>query len=100
MIILQAENITAGYTTEVNILSEVGIRLESGQIVSVIGPNGAGKSTLLKTIFGILKPANGKIRLKNEDITGIIAGGAMSVSPFLVFFSRRKPVSRKRPDVY
>jgi ABC-type branched-subunit amino acid transport system ATPase component len=71
MIILQAENITAGYTREVNILYEVGIRLKSGQIVSVIGPNGAGKSTLLKTIFGILKPSNGKISLKEEDITGL-----------------------------
>jgi ABC-type branched-subunit amino acid transport system ATPase component len=71
MIILEAENITAGYTTEVNILSEVDIRLKSGQIVSVIGPNGAGKSTLLKTIFGILKPTNGKISLKQEDITGL-----------------------------
>jgi ABC-type branched-subunit amino acid transport system ATPase component len=71
MIILQAENITAGYTPEVNILYDVGIRLTSGQIVSVIGPNGAGKSTLLKTIFGILKPTNGKISLKDEDITGL-----------------------------
>jgi ABC-type branched-subunit amino acid transport system ATPase component len=71
MIILKAENITAGYTTEVNILNDVDIRLQSGQIVSVIGPNGAGKSTLLKTIFGILKPANGKISLKDEDITGL-----------------------------
>ena len=71
MIILQAENITAGYTREVNILYDVGIRLTSGQIVSVIGPNGAGKSTLLKTIFGILKPTNGKISLKDEDITGL-----------------------------
>jgi ABC-type branched-subunit amino acid transport system ATPase component len=49
----------------------VGIQLKSGQIVSVIGPNGAGKSTLLKTIFGILKPAKGKIRLRGEDITGL-----------------------------
>lgn len=71
MIILEAENITAGYTTEVDILYDVNLRLKSGQIVSVIGPNGAGKSTLLKTIFGILKPTNGKISLKDEDITGL-----------------------------
>jgi len=71
MTILEAENITAGYTSEVNILSNVGMHLKSGQIVSVIGPNGAGKSTLLKTIFGILKPAKGKIRLRGEDITGL-----------------------------
>jgi ABC-type branched-subunit amino acid transport system ATPase component len=71
MIILKADNITAGYTSEVNILSDVNLRLQSGQIVTVIGPNGAGKSTLLKTIFGILKPSNGKISLKEEDITGL-----------------------------
>jgi ABC-type branched-subunit amino acid transport system ATPase component len=71
MTILEAENITAGYTSEVNILSNVSMQLESGQIVSIIGPNGAGKSTLLKTIFGILKPAKGKIRLRGEDITGL-----------------------------
>ena len=71
MIILEVERITAGYTSAVNILHDVDIRLKSGQIVSVIGPNGAGKSTLLKTIFGILKPTNGNIRLKDEDISGL-----------------------------
>jgi ABC-type branched-subunit amino acid transport system ATPase component len=71
MNILKADNITAGYTREVNILTDVHIRVKSGQIVSVIGPNGAGKSTLLKTIFGMLKPSNGSIHLKDEDITGL-----------------------------
>ena len=71
MNILEAEDITAGYTAGVNILNNVSIRVTSGSIVSVIGPNGAGKSTLLKTIFGILKPANGTVTLKEEDITGL-----------------------------
>jgi ABC-type branched-subunit amino acid transport system ATPase component len=71
MNILKANNITAGYTREVKILTDVHIRVKSGQIVSVIGPNGAGKSTLLKTIFGMLKPSNGSIHLKDEDITGL-----------------------------
>jgi len=70
MIILKAEDITAGYT-EVDILHDVGIRVKSGGIVSIIGPNGAGKSTLLKTIFGILKPRHGTVTLKDEDITGL-----------------------------
>jgi ABC-type branched-subunit amino acid transport system ATPase component len=70
MTLLEASDVTAGYT-EVDILHEVSIRINEGQIVSVIGPNGAGKSTLLKTIFGILKPTHGKITFKNEDITGL-----------------------------
>jgi ABC-type branched-subunit amino acid transport system ATPase component len=71
MIILEATDITAGYTTEVNILYNVSLKLKSGEIVSVIGPNGAGKSTLLKTIFGILKPSTGNVTLNDEDITGL-----------------------------
>jgi ABC-type branched-subunit amino acid transport system ATPase component len=70
MIILKAEDITAGYT-EVDILHAVTVRVSSGEIVSVIGPNGAGKSTLLKAVFGILKPRNGTVTLKDEDITGL-----------------------------
>ncbi|MGD2268916.1 MAG: ABC transporter ATP-binding protein [Desulfobacterales bacterium] len=70
MTILQVEKVTAGYT-EIDILFEVDLKVETGHIVSVIGPNGAGKSTLLKTVFGILKPRNGKITLKSEDISGL-----------------------------
>jgi ABC-type branched-subunit amino acid transport system ATPase component len=70
MIILETEDITAGYT-EVDILHDVGIRVRSGEVVSIIGPNGAGKSTLLKTIFGILKPRQGSVTLKGENITGL-----------------------------
>ena len=70
MIILEVEKVTAGYT-EIDILNDVNLKVNSGQIVSVIGPNGAGKSTLLKSIFGILKPRQGKITLKDEKISGL-----------------------------
>ena len=70
MMILEAKGVTSGYY-DVDILHDVAIRVDSNQIVSIIGPNGAGKSTLLKTIFGILKPRHGTIRLKEENITGL-----------------------------
>ncbi len=69
-IILKVHDTTAGYS-EIDILHDVSIVLEAGEIVSVIGPNGAGKSTLLKTIFGCLKPKKGNVTFKNEDITGM-----------------------------
>jgi ABC-type branched-subunit amino acid transport system ATPase component len=70
MTILEVKDVTAGYSA-IDILHEVSIRVNSGDIVSVIGPNGAGKSTLLKTIFGILKPRHGTIKLKEHDIAGL-----------------------------
>ncbi|MGD2127587.1 MAG: ABC transporter ATP-binding protein [Desulfobacteraceae bacterium] len=70
MIMLKAEEITAGYTA-VDILHSVNMKINAGEVVSIIGPNGAGKSTLLKSIFGILVPRQGRISLKDEDITGL-----------------------------
>jgi ABC-type branched-subunit amino acid transport system ATPase component len=70
MMTLEAKGITSGYS-EIDILHDVAIQVNSNQIVSIIGPNGAGKSTLLKTIFGILKPRHGTITLKEDDITGL-----------------------------
>ncbi|HEC62318.1 MAG TPA: ABC transporter ATP-binding protein [bacterium] len=54
-----------------DILFDVSVHVNAGEIVSIIGPNGAGKSTLLKTIFGFLKPKSGKVVLDQEDITGL-----------------------------
>jgi neutral amino acid transport system ATP-binding protein len=52
------------------ILHGVSIALSAGEMVAIIGPNGAGKSTLVKTIFGLLRPTQGRIAFRGEDITG------------------------------
>jgi len=70
MRILEARNLTSGYG-ETDILHDVSMKLEEKEIVSIIGPNGAGKSTLLKTVFGILRPRQGVVRLGDEEITGL-----------------------------
>jgi ABC-type branched-subunit amino acid transport system ATPase component len=67
---LRTENVVAGYVREVDILNGVTITVGRGEIVTVVGPNGAGKSTLIKTIFGLLKPREGRILLRDDDITG------------------------------
>ena len=68
--VLRTEGVVAGYVPEVDILNGVDITVGRGQIVTVVGPNGAGKSTLIKAIFGLLKPRQGRIVLRDEDITG------------------------------
>jgi branched-chain amino acid transport system ATP-binding protein len=47
--------------------------VKQGEIVAVIGPNGAGKTTLFSLITGILKPDEGQVLFKGEDITGLPA---------------------------
>ena len=50
-----------------------GITLDvpENEIVTIIGANGAGKSTTLRTIAGVVKPASGRVFLKDEEITGL-----------------------------
>jgi neutral amino acid transport system ATP-binding protein len=67
-IVLETEDLVAGYVPEVDILNGVSITVREGEIVTVIGPNGAGKSTLIKTIFGLLRPRRGRIVFRGEDI--------------------------------
>jgi branched-chain amino acid transport system ATP-binding protein len=45
------------------------LHVGKGEIVAVIGPNGAGKTTLFNLITGLLKPNEGKIIFKGEDIS-------------------------------
>ena len=69
--LLVTEDLTAGYVPEVDILTDVDLKVNEGEIVTVIGPNGAGKSTLIKSIFGLVKPRSGRVVLRGEDLTGL-----------------------------
>jgi len=51
-------------------LSEVSIDIEPGQIVCILGSNGAGKSTLIKAILSLVKIKSGRIFFQGEEITG------------------------------
>jgi branched-chain amino acid transport system ATP-binding protein len=50
------------------VIWDVNLRVDAGEVVSVLGPNGAGKSTVLNTISGLLKPKAGGIVFKGERI--------------------------------
>ncbi len=69
--ILSTEGLVAGYVPEVDIITDVDVTVNEGEIVTVVGPNGAGKSTLIKSIFGLLPPRSGTVTLRGEDLTGM-----------------------------
>ena len=53
-----------------HILFGVSLTVERRQMVCLLGRNGAGKTTTLKSILGLTPPKQGRIRFKEEDITG------------------------------
>ncbi len=66
---LEIRGLHAGYG-EVEILRDVSLTVEAGQIATLVGSNGAGKSTLLNAVCGILTPRSGSVRLDGAEITG------------------------------
>ena len=67
---LKIDNLRVNYGG-IEAVKDISFDVPEGQIVTLIGANGAGKSTTLRTIAGLIKPADGRIRLQAEDITGI-----------------------------
>ena len=68
--ILELDNISGGYG-EADILHNLSLHVDDGEIVVVVGPNGAGKSTAIKAVFGLLRLSGGRILLGGTEITGM-----------------------------
>jgi branched-chain amino acid transport system ATP-binding protein len=61
------------YYGKSHILHGVTLRVAPGEVVGLLGRNGVGKSTTLKTIMGLVRPAEGMIRLDGQPIGGLPA---------------------------
>jgi len=67
---IEFNKVVAGYSPTLTILNELSFDAKDGQITLLIGPNGAGKSTALKTLFGLLVPRAGTVKLDGKDVSG------------------------------
>jgi len=65
--ILVLTSVVAGYGAG-DILKGVDLAIEPGTVTCLIGPNGAGKSTVLKTVSGLLRPRQGTVTYRSEEI--------------------------------
>jgi branched-chain amino acid transport system ATP-binding protein len=67
MSMLTVTSLRSGYG-KIEVLHEVSLTIEQGQIVTLIGANGAGKTTLLKTISGLIRPSAGAITFEGQSL--------------------------------
>ena len=69
MPLLEIKELTAGYG-DVDVLHDVSLMVEEGEIVSLVGANGAGKTTLLRAISGVVR-SHGYIGFRGSTISGL-----------------------------
>jgi len=64
---LELKNLNANYDF-LQILWDVSLHVNEGELVALIGPNGAGKTTTLRSIAGLLAPRSGEVLFKGRSI--------------------------------
>jgi branched-chain amino acid transport system ATP-binding protein len=67
---LELSGLSAGYG-RVEVLWDVDLRVDEGEIVALVGSNGAGKTTLLRAVSGLIPPAAGEVRFEGADLAGL-----------------------------
>lgn len=59
------------YYDNLQVLWDVSLHIDPGEIVTLLGANGAGKSSLVQAIFGLTRSRTGIIEFEGTDITGL-----------------------------
>lgn len=67
---IELKNVCMTYKDR-DILNNICLKVEDGEIMAIIGPSGAGKSTLLRLIIGLVKPTAGEIWVEGQEISGM-----------------------------
>lgn len=67
---LEVKNLNAGYGN-IQILWDISLYVEKGEIVSVAGSNGVGKTTLMRALSGVIKPISGEIIFNGKGMSGL-----------------------------
>jgi iron complex transport system ATP-binding protein len=67
---LDIHSISVNYG-ETEILKNLSLRVQAGEVVSLIGPNGAGKTTLIRAISGVLPLQSGSVKINEQDLATV-----------------------------
>jgi branched-chain amino acid transport system ATP-binding protein len=70
MTLLSIDNLCAGYGP-IQVLHNISLHVDEGEIVTLIGANGAGKSTALRAVSRLIPIISGAMMYKNEDLSSI-----------------------------
>jgi len=67
---IDLKNISLSFNKR-QILDDISLKIQEGEICGILGPNGVGKSTLFNIIIGLLKPDFGKVFINSFNVTNI-----------------------------
>ena len=66
--VLELRNIDKSFGP-IDVLHEISLTMNKGEVLCLLGDNGAGKSTLIKTLAGVHKPTRGTILMDGNEVS-------------------------------
>ena len=92
---IRLENVSKSYKigdATVKVLSDVSLRIDDGDFVSIVGPSGSGKSTMLHIVGALDRPTTGKVFIDDKEVSKMngseladlppAGGGKLAAVPF------------------
>ena len=86
--VLQLRNVNTHYGP-IQVLRDVSIEIQSGEIVCLLGGNASGKTTTLKTILGYVVPTQGDVLLNGQRVNGMATDQLVQLGVSMVPENRR-----------
>lgn len=67
---LSLEKIRKAFSSK-DVLNDVSLNVETGELLAILGPSGCGKSTLLRVVAGLLRADRGTVRIAGREMNGV-----------------------------
>ncbi|WP_045516264.1 ABC transporter ATP-binding protein [Neobacillus niacini] len=68
---VELKDIRVSYDNNTDILKDLNLSIEKGELVSLLGPSGCGKTTTLRVIAGLIAPNDGEFLVDNQNLTKV-----------------------------
>jgi NitT/TauT family transport system ATP-binding protein len=80
--LISARGVSAGYENKrqhsrLIALRDIDLDIHAGEFVAIVGPSGCGKTTFINMVAGFIKPLEGTVKVRGEEVTGPGADRAM-----------------------
>ncbi len=71
--------------TEINVLQDISLEVNPGEIIALLGPSGSGKSTLMRILTGLISPSDGEVLAYGKPLQGFHSRASIVFQNFALF---------------